>query len=1557
MKGKKRFFKVSCIILSFIIIIGNITFTNSFATNINQNVKAPIELSKEVDKNEVLVGDEFTINYSIQPDPIPLDDVISDTYSKDKEIVLVMDSSGSMAWGLDGETDVSNANKRMTIAKNAAKLFVDSFDENEKVSIGLIDYDTKAHIERVDGNILVNKDKFANLKNRIEHGLKAKGATNIGDGLRRAYWILKESDQSDSKKYIILMTDGQPTALSYTSTYGAWQYKLDNGNVSNNNIINYGSNDPYGYALEYAKTVASQKISSEDPHIDTFIIGFSNDINKDKLQQIADSSNGFYKEAASAEDINEVYEQLADEIQSDLPIHSINFQETFPSGINVIRAAEGLEINEQTVSGDIGSITYTLNEETKHFEAEPIQFSITLSASIVGEYRLSTSNNDNTSYIDYKDIDGTQVRKFFDEKNINVRDILPAPILSADPTTPTDGNVTVSITYPVEAVTKEYKIDAGDWQEYTNEIVLDKNATVYAQYSNEAGEQSEIGSLVVDNIIRYLRVLEVQPGTQYELNDSYFDSEYHVELVQMPMSGFIGQIDEINGKYDIVYIGNNTYSDNVNKHHYNINSIDGRSQKTIKYSAKGEKPNRINGETMKVPQGGLNGNDSVEYYSPNDITNRRAAILKSFVESGQLTIFSSDIFSNELSNTRLYENFIEYKDNNSFPHFKTIANINKEEIMTGYINANKRVKLTLNIQPTEYTETQTYQDDTMMSFGFDVNSKNDPDLMKATLYIDINGDGIFRDNEALSMTETINNGEGYSINYRVPESFTGLQPWKLEVEEIETGVKSYRTGYTAFKGNPLHVRVLQLYPNGNTLNLATDMKVPLIKAGEYEIEITPMKYRDFNDNPPNLNGNYDMVVIGFADIYGGNDISDSNAIETLKNFIETGQGVMFTHDTVTFRTKDTNGWAYNLTKEFRDLIGQNIYIKDAFDLTKNPSHENRLPLPNESKKSYGFTRFALDRANNGNGFKTSNVAYKLNEGLITSYPYVLKEELPVKTTHYQYLQLDLEDEDVIPWYTLQGDGYNKWDGRNDYYTYTKGNITYSGTGHQKPDGIDEHKLFINTMIKAIRGANHAPTLEVYDISDDQNIPKSKETLDISFRATDIDLTDRLLDADIYVDSNGDDTFSEDEKVRSFTGEEKIESGIRVNTNVPLNISEGIVRFGVMVKVYDIHDAQAAEEVVLNYVATPTLSLGSNLADGYLIGDTVDLNLNVNAENIGFDTIIENIGLDLTIDSSSFDVSNSDQWVENSNKYTIEIENLVVSDGDPSWTSITKGLTLNLKNEGEFSIPALLGFEVSDNLITNVSGSTNSNLSVNVRSGKIDVEVVDEKGRAIKDIDITISKDASEVGKGETNNTGLYSLTGLSSGQYEVSIDTPENYVLEGENSRIVNLSYGNNVDKVRFVFSGDCISNLEITTIDGEDKTNIIENGKLLGKVSINVIRDIETLNVNLFSDDISEFSVEKIEIRKDGSSYEGDWSITDNDLASNRKTIDFPTNLEKGRYECILQIKIPKDSLDEGQSGYIKIDSAIVKEPYFEDGVTDTYNQDPNPSLKVTIVEDPSIL
>lgn len=130
----------------------------------------------------------------------------------------------------------------------------------------------------------------------------------------------------------------------------------------------------------------------------------------------------------------------------------------------------------------------------------------------------------------------------------------------------------------------------------------------------------------------------------------------------------------------------------------------------------------------------------------------------------------------------------------------------------------------------------------------------------------------------------------------------------------------------------------------------------------------------------------------------------------------------------------------------------------------------------------------------------STVISKVNDGVITSYPYEIPEKFVAATTHSQYYAVDLEadddldgESDLVVWYCVASrksdDDYNSKyidlynvspnDVRNNYYIYNKGNIIYTGMGHGLVDKqVEEIKLFINTMVAAYRAGVKTPDVSI-----------------------------------------------------------------------------------------------------------------------------------------------------------------------------------------------------------------------------------------------------------------------------------------------------------------------------------------------------------------------------------------------------------------------------------------------------------------------------------------------
>jgi len=113
------------------------------------------------------------------------------------DILLCVDSSGSMGF-----------HRKLILARLAAAAIArDAFRNGNRVGVVTFDDLGKAEVSPTD-----NEDTVMRYITKITSG----GNTNIGDGLKCAETILKR-ERSRNRKVIMLITDGEPTAISQTA--------------------------------------------------------------------------------------------------------------------------------------------------------------------------------------------------------------------------------------------------------------------------------------------------------------------------------------------------------------------------------------------------------------------------------------------------------------------------------------------------------------------------------------------------------------------------------------------------------------------------------------------------------------------------------------------------------------------------------------------------------------------------------------------------------------------------------------------------------------------------------------------------------------------------------------------------------------------------------------------------------------------------------------------------------------------------------------------------------------------------------------------------------------------------------------------------------------------------------------------------------------------------------------------------------------------------------------------------------------------------------------------
>lgn len=387
-----------------------VKYFNTTAISIKSTLdNALIKVERNIDDTTFELNKPFDVHYKIIPQRIPASTIQNSI--KPKDVVLVFDTSGSMSWNVSGKDKGNPALRRIGIMKKTAYDFLNNIKDSDKINIGLADYSTEIKKD-ID---LQDYSNYNVLADYIET-MSADGATNIGEGLRKAYYMLKDRSD-DNDKYIILMSDGFPTAWS--SPAEASDYLTDDI-WHNYNIYYYnGDSDPFDHAIEYAKIMA-RKISSDiNTRIKTFVVGFGSGINSDKLHQIADGASGDYYEAKDADAMSSIYGSIQNIVKANVNA-DIHFEEGISGNLQVMNQDSlpyGIKFENGKLSGDINNVYYKLSDDGNYYEAEPIEFTVTFKPASGQSCILGA---DKSSFVSYKYSNGTMGTAYFDEKVINL---------------------------------------------------------------------------------------------------------------------------------------------------------------------------------------------------------------------------------------------------------------------------------------------------------------------------------------------------------------------------------------------------------------------------------------------------------------------------------------------------------------------------------------------------------------------------------------------------------------------------------------------------------------------------------------------------------------------------------------------------------------------------------------------------------------------------------------------------------------------------------------------------------------------------------------------------------------------------------------------------------------------------------------------------------------------------------------------------------------------------------------------------------------------------------
>lgn len=373
------------------------------------------------------------------------------------------------------------------------------------------------------------------------------------------------------------------------------------------------------------------------------------------------------------------------------------------------------------------------------------------------------------------------------------------------------------------------------------------------------------------------------------------------------------------------------------------------------------------------------------------------------------------------------------------------------------------------------------------------------------IYIDKNQDSIFAEDSTSSSKElyrasnvkddmgnylgqyySSNGSTPYSTTIKMPAASKGYFAWKVEVIKIDANsvdsdgnyvsdaknkiakkIKSAKTGNIVISGSEATVQVLHiLNSDGGTGSLDLngsdfqDCFNATYDITKLRINVTEIKQNDLNALAVGSTDDqkveavnkelekYSMIVMGFGSNYGSDSTLNQNVIDAINDYIEAGNAVMFSLDTMSPLSDDNS-------KNYVDDKNKGISVKDYSDLSykttgllssvgmkkafSDPfafktvrygkSKMEFIPYKMTAKNEITLSKFLggvyFNKPGNiGDGFikltttdNQSDTVAKLNSGQITNFPYTIESEtglvnnsdgIRIASTHAQYYALDFD---------------------------------------------------------------------------------------------------------------------------------------------------------------------------------------------------------------------------------------------------------------------------------------------------------------------------------------------------------------------------------------------------------------------------------------------------------------------------------------------------------------------------------------------------------------------
>lgn len=637
----------------------------------------------------------------------------------------------------------------------------------------------------------------------------------------------------------------------------------------------------------------------------------------------------------------------------------------------------------------------------------------------------------------------------------------------------------------------------------------------------------------------YKRVLNIQPTAYFTASEADIRailSKHDVQIVNMTSMQFNGCIEDINNRYDMIYMGSgmlndvsyNRYNMNNNKTDFNYATLDSYFYSKV-------------GDTMKLATTG----EPTVHYRSNDITAKKKSELESYRNAGYPIVLDyylyklTDTTARVKSDTLIYSFVNQSKSHSNLlnmANFNSAVAATKKAFTKELKNCLKIVRPIIDtVEPVMPDGVVVFDPATdILTIKFKLLPKSSiPSAYyyNAYLYVDKNRDGIFDEtNERITVSPSEassyeNIRERVNINYIYNYTMSGLNgvyQWKIKIVRADNfNIRGTVTGY--FKNiTPKDLYILQITDNAASYNLE-DMVIDTQKlintyAGQGKISdynlifetLTVSDYQEKFDDPDEAFdilqpaatsklSKYHVLILDNPNIPID---PDNGTVANIKYEIGRNLGVIFTK----------NALGYDNQKDYFNTgsisFMDHTTARDKYTYTYNYINRNSYNIISGSQL-YSYRNMVGDYGTDllNDAAYQSTYLTKTNDGTITKYPYQIGKAIKITANSYSndaVIDYDLmSNQRLIGWYCLSdsrspvvrdeleigGDASSinfgtystsPNDVKNNYYLFSNGSCYYSGIQLATADqagNTEEMKLFVNTIL----ATHHATSGRVISI--------------------------------------------------------------------------------------------------------------------------------------------------------------------------------------------------------------------------------------------------------------------------------------------------------------------------------------------------------------------------------------------------------------------------------------------------------------------------------------------